>query len=165
MMKQATSKTKSLSLETVFGKPMNPPKSLGGQRTSLGSVKWTRWILRVGLSCNTRGLSMKYFASTEQVVETCSKMKLPVLAVLDSEADLSHTVVIWQGHIIDFESEASYRLSVSNLRMAGGVNHINRGLKEGYVIYPSKAMKKKYQDKVGKYHWEYEELEKMGLFK
>ena len=142
------------SVLNIMQKPdLHVPSWAEAGRNPSNCLKFNLWLIRECLHCSSRCLKQAHFNSTEKVVDNIKLIKSPVLALLENGESSAHAVVLWQGHIIDYESKHTYPISVHNLKFAGGINCVNHGFRIAYVISPSTVMKKKYKQCKGKYDW------------
>jgi len=67
---------------------------------------------------------------------------LPViLSVVGKNSLFNHVVVVWRDYVIDFEEQAKYLLSISNVANICGPKNQFLKVSRGHVMLPSRNMK------------------------
>ena len=100
------------------------------------------WILQERFKCKrTPPLNTVHFKSASAVVDNMSKVKFPLLvSICSTRSNYNHVVVVWKNQIIDFESQSTFPLTVSNLNYCCGPSSVFLGVERGYGIIPSKKL-------------------------
>lgn len=79
--------------------------------------------------------------------ELLSQINLPIIiSVTGCQSAYTHVVVVLQGIIFDFETKAPYPLWISNVEYICGPKNPYQKLVRGYVLCPSREMKKAMKD-------------------
>ncbi len=72
--------------------------------------------------------------NTLQILQICH---FPILLLVNSKnAVYDHVVVIWQGRVIDYESENIYMLTKESLQQICGANTLFSHVSCGYGLFP-----------------------------
>jgi len=83
--------------------------------------------------------SLTTVQATLLFLEQC---RFPVIISVTSRGALyEHVVVVWNGDLLDYESEYICKLSEDSLQQICGNNTSFRGVTDGYGIFPSKDLK------------------------
>jgi len=119
------------------------PKRVIDIRHSMDPIEKCIWILEKCFNCRRFGnLNVTQFPTSERVVQGLLPVRLPViLSVVGKQSYFNHVVVVWRSHIIDFESEETYHLTVNNVENICGPKNCFLRISRGYVILPSRKMK------------------------
>jgi hypothetical protein len=92
-----------------------------------------------GNSLNSRQskkLKLSYFTSIKNTLRILQLCHFPVLLLVNSKnAVYDHVVVIWQGRIIDYESENIYMLTHESLQQICGTNTYFSHVSCGYGLF------------------------------
>jgi len=64
-----------------------------------------------------------------------------MMSICGTMSNYNHVIVVWKNQIIDFESETTFPLTVSNLNYCCGSSSVFLGVDRGYGIIPSKKIK------------------------
>ena len=99
--------------------------------------------------------------SLTEVTDLLSFVTIPAMLSLKSDdSPDNHVVCVWQNHIIDYESQFTYELSIQGLWHACGTSTVIVQSLEMCFIRPTKRMRKLYgQKKLGgkEYDWKINE--------
>lgn len=124
------------------------PKRVHDPKKGMDPMEKCLWILETKFKCRRLTyLNPEQFKTASSVVSNLSKIDLPILiSIMGRESVYRHVVVVFRGRIIDFETIAPYPLTVSNVECICGPKNPFKKLSRGYVICPSRTMKKSMQD-------------------
>ncbi len=82
-------------------------------------------------------MKLLYFTSIKNTLQILQLCHLPVLLLVNSKnAVYDHVVVIWQGRIIDYESNNIYMLTNESLQQICGANTFFSHVSCGYGLFP-----------------------------
>ena len=82
-------------------------------------------------------MKLSYFTSIKNTLQILQLCHFPILFLVNSKnAVYDHVVVIWQGRIIDYESENIYMLTNKSLQQICGANMFFSHVSCGYGLFP-----------------------------
>jgi len=124
------------------------PKSVCNQLQTANSIQKCLWILREHFKFITTArmkvTSLTTVNATLLLLEQCP---FPVIMSVKSRGALyDHVVVVWNGDVLDYESEYICKLSEDSFQQICGNNTSFRGVTCGYGIFPSSKVKKNRPD-------------------
>ena len=124
------------------------PKCVHDSKKGMDPMEKCLWILEKKFKCRRLTyLNPEQFKTASKVVSNLTQIDLPILiSVMGRESVYTHVVVVFRGRIIDFETKAPYPLSIPNVEYICGPKNPFLKLSRGYVICPSRAMKKSMND-------------------
>jgi hypothetical protein len=96
------------------------------------------WILRKHFKfMSTKKMKLSYFTSIKNTLRILQSCHFPILLSVNSKnAVYNHVVVIWQGRVIDYESENIYMLTNESLQQICGANTFFSHVSCGYGLFP-----------------------------
>ncbi len=104
----------------------------------MNSIQKCLWILWKHFKfTSTKKIKLSYFMSiknTLQILQLCHFLIL--LSVNSKNTVYDHDMVIWQGRVIDYESENIYRLTNESLQQICGANSFFSHVSCGYGLFP-----------------------------
>ncbi len=82
-------------------------------------------------------MKLSYFTSIKNTLQILQLCHFPILLLVNSKnAVYDHVVVIWQGRIINYESENIYMLTNESLQQICGANTFFSHVSCGYGLFP-----------------------------
>ena len=82
-------------------------------------------------------MKLSYFTSIKNTLGILQICHFPILLLVNSKkAVYNHVVVIWQGRVIDYESENIYMLTNESLQQICGANTFFSHVSCGYGPFP-----------------------------
>ncbi len=114
------------------------PKNFCNHFDKVNSIQKYLWILWKQFKfIATKNMKLSNFTSiknTLQIIQICHFLIL--LSVNSKNAVYDHVVVIWQGRVIDYESENIYMLTKKSLQQIYGPNTLFSHVSCGYGLFP-----------------------------
>ncbi len=106
-----------------------------GQVKSIQKCLWLLWKQFNFIS--TKKMKLSYFTSIKNTIRNLQICHFLILLLVNSKnAVYDHVVVIWQGRVIDYESENIYMLTKESLQQICGANMLFNHLSCGYGLFP-----------------------------
>jgi hypothetical protein len=82
-------------------------------------------------------MKLSYFTFIKNTLQNLQRCHFPILlSVLIKNAVYDHFVVIWQGRVIDYESENMYILTKESLHQICGANMLFSHVSCGHGLFP-----------------------------
>jgi hypothetical protein len=114
------------------------PKIVCNHFSQVNSTQKCLWILRKQFKfMSTKNMKVLYFTSIKNTLQILQSCHFPILLLVNSKnAVYDHIVVIWQGKVIDYESENIYMLTNESLQQICGANTFFSHVSCGYGLFP-----------------------------
>jgi hypothetical protein len=124
------------------------PKRVLDSNKGMDPMEKCVWILEKKFKCRRLTyLNREQFKTSTHLVSNLSKIKLPIIiSVTGHQSAYTHVVAVLRGTVFDFETKAPYALSVANVEYICGPKNPYQKLVRGYVLCPSREMKKALKD-------------------
>jgi len=121
----------------------NIPKAVCNQVQTVNAIEKCLWILRKRFKfTSTKRLKVTSLTTVQATLLFLEQCRFPVIISVTSRGALyEHVVVVWNGDLLDYESEYICKLSEDSLQQICGNNTSFRGVTDGYGIFPSKDVK------------------------
>ena len=102
----------------------NIPKAVCNSHQQVNAIQKCFWILREHFKfTTTTKIKLKYFSSVQNTLLVLGQLKFPVIISVSScGAVYDHVVVVWNGQVLDYESEYIYNLTEDTLQQICGYN-------------------------------------------
>jgi hypothetical protein len=125
----------------------NIPKEVCNSHTQVNSIQKCLWILRQKFQfTTTKKIKLECFSSVKKTLRVLGQLKFPVIISVNSGGAIyDHVIVVWNGQVLDYESEVIYTLTEDSLQQMCGDNTSFRSVTSGYGIFPSTEVKKNCQ--------------------
>jgi hypothetical protein len=124
------------------------PKKVLDATHGVDPIEKCMWILEKRFNCRRLGyLNTARLVTAESLVNALHAIRLPmIISVVGKQSYYNHVVVAWRDEIIDFEEKFTYSVSMENVdRICGPKNPFHK-VSRGYIILPSKIMKRSIGD-------------------
>ena len=120
------------------------PKAVCNSHKQVNSIQKCFWILRKKIQfTTTKKIKLECFSSVKKTLRLLGQFKFPVIISVNSRGALyDHVVVVWNGQVLDYESEVIYTLTEDSLQQMCGDNTTFHSVSSGYGIFPSTEVKK-----------------------
>jgi len=120
-----------------------PKRIWDTKRQCLDPIEKCMWIHEKKFNCRRFGYLNTVRCNTPaKLVEYLHQIQLPViLSVVGKNSLFNHVVVVWRDYVIDFEEQAKYLLSISNVANICGPKNQFLKVSRGHVMLPSRNMK------------------------
>jgi hypothetical protein len=114
------------------------PKIVCNQYGQVNSIQKCLWILRKQFNfIATKKKKLTYFTSIKNALQNLQICHFPILLSIHSKnAAYPHVVVVWQGRVIDYESENIYMLTKESLQQICGANTLFSHVSCEYGLFP-----------------------------
>jgi hypothetical protein len=114
------------------------PKIVCNHFSQVDLIQKCLWILWKQFEfTSTKKMKLLYFTSIKNTLLILQLCHFPVLLLVNSkDAVYDHVVVIWQGRIIDYESENIYMLTNESLQQICGTNTLFSHVSCRYGLIP-----------------------------
>jgi hypothetical protein len=100
------------------------PKAVCNSHQQVNSIQKCFWILRTKFRfISTQKLKLSGLISVRNTLHVLQQFEFPTIISVQSKcAVYNHVIVVWQGQVIDCESEIIYMLTEDSLHQMCGVN-------------------------------------------
>ncbi len=108
----------------------------------VNSTQKCLWILRTKFRLiSTQKLKLSSLTSVRNTLHVLRQIEFPTIISVHSKcAVYDHVVVVWQGQVLDYESEIIYMLTEDLLHQMCGVNTTFSHKSCGYGLFPPKSI-------------------------
>ncbi len=116
------------------------PKAVCNSHQQVNSIQKCLWILRTKFRfIFTWKLNLSGLTSVRNTLHVLQQFQFPTIISVHSKcAVFDHIVVVWQGQVLDYESEVIYMLTEDWLHQLCGVNTTFSHISCGYGLFPPK---------------------------
>ncbi len=124
------------------------PKAVCNSLHTVNAIHKYLWILREHFKFSTTArLKVKLLSSVKQTLLVLEQYTFPVIIFVRNRCALyDHVVVVWNGEVLDYESEYICKLTKDSLQQICGNNTSFRHVTCGYGIFPSSEVKRNRPD-------------------
>jgi hypothetical protein len=114
------------------------PKIVCNHFSQVNSIEKCLWILQKQVKfIASKKMKLSYFRSIKNTLRILQLCHSPILLSANSKnAVYDHVGVIWQGRVIDYESENIYMLTNESLQQIWGANTFFSHVSCGYGLFP-----------------------------
>ncbi len=118
------------------------PKAVCNTHQQVNSIQKCLWILRTKFKfISTKKLKLSGLTSIRNTLHVLRQFEFPTIISVHSKcAVYNHVVVVWQGQVLDYESEIIYMLKEDLLHQMCGVNTTFSHISCGYGLFPPKSI-------------------------
>jgi hypothetical protein len=118
------------------------PKAVCKSHQQVNSIQKCLWILRTKFRfISTQKLKLSGLTSVRNTLHVFRQFQFPtILSVHSKCAVYNHVVVVWQGQVLDYESEVINMLTEDSLHQLCGVNTTFSHISCGYGLFPPKRI-------------------------
>ena len=119
------------------------PKAVCNSHQQVNSI-WKRlWILRTKfIFISTQKTKLSGLTSVRNTLHALRQFEFPkIISVHSKCAAYDHVVMVWQGQVLDYESEIMYMLTEDSLHQMCGVNTTFSHISCGYGLFPPKSIR------------------------
>jgi hypothetical protein len=119
------------------------PKAVCNSHQQVNSIQKCLWILRTKFRfIFTQKLKLSGLTSVRSTLHVLRQFQFPTIISIHSKcAVYNHMVVVWQGQVLDYESEVIYMLTEDLLHQLCGMNTTFSHMSCGYGLFPPKSIR------------------------
>jgi hypothetical protein len=118
------------------------PMAVCNSHQQVDSIQKCLWILRTKFRfISTQKLKLSGLTSVRNTLHVLQQFQFPTIISVHSKcAVCNHVVVVWQGQVLDYESEVIYMLTEDSLHQLCGVNTTFSHISCGYGLFSPKII-------------------------
>jgi hypothetical protein len=119
------------------------PKAVCNSHQQVNSIQKCLWILRTKFRfiC-TQKIKLSSLTSVRNKLHVLRQFEFPpIISVHSKCVAYNHVVVVWQGQVLDYESEIIHMLTEDLLHQMCGANTTFSHISCGYVLFPPKSIR------------------------
>ncbi len=119
------------------------PKTVCNSHQQVNSIQKCLWILRTKFRfISTQKLKFSGLTSVRNTLHVLRQLQFPTIISIHSKcAVYNHVVMVWQGQVLDYESEIIYMLTEDSLHQLCGVNTTFSHISCGYGLFSPQSIR------------------------